>query len=235
VASLAEASTMIAEVDAPALLAEQADLAIRLPLLDKTRLEAFATLSAARREIDAVGGDAAAALLEGERANVLLAMGEESARHLSQRLGVMAMRQALRRYRDRHRSSMLETASAAFAVMTRGAYTGLAAQADGGNEQLVAIMREGGSRAADQLSTGTQYQLYLALRVAGHAEVARERTPLPFVCDDIFETFDDLRAEEAMKLLSGMATKGQVICLTHHRHLCAIAREAAPDARVIEL
>jgi uncharacterized protein YhaN len=235
VASLAEASTMIAEVDAPALLAEQADLAIRLPLLDKTRLEAFATLSAARREIDAVGGDAAAALLEGERANVLLAMGEESARHLSQRLGVMAMRQALRRYRDRHRSSMLEAASAAFAVMTRGAYTGLAAQADGGNEQLVAIMREGGSRAADQLSTGTQYQLYLALRVAGHAEVARERTPLPFVCDDIFETFDDLRAEEAMKLLSGMATKGQVICLTHHRHLCAIAREAAPDARVHEL
>jgi uncharacterized protein YhaN len=162
-------------------------------------------------------------------------MGEEASRHLARRLGVLAMRQALRQYRDQHRSSMLEAASAAFAVMTRGAYTGLRAQADGGAEKLVAIMREGGSREADQLSTGTQYQLYLALRVAGHAEVARERTPLPFVCDDIFETFDDLRAEEAMKLLSGMAEKGQVICLTHHRHLCAIAREVVPGARLLEL
>jgi uncharacterized protein YhaN len=130
---------------------------------------------------------------------------------------------------------MLEAASAAFAIMTRGAYTGLAAQADGGSEKLIALASDGSSREADQLSTGTQYQLYLALRVAGHAEFARERTPLPFVCDDIFETFDDLRAEEAMRLLSGMAAHGQVICLTHHRHLCTIARQAAPGVQVHEL
>jgi uncharacterized protein YhaN len=232
---LAEAEAMLADVDASALTAEQSDLALTLPLLDKQRVESGAALLTARRALDAVGGDAGAARLAGERANLLLEMGEEASRHLARRLGVMAMRQALRRYRDQHRSSMLEAASAAFAVMTREAYTGLRAQADGGTEKLVAIMAEGGSREADQLSTGTQYQLYLALRVAGYAEVARERTPLPFVCDDIFETFDDLRAEEAMKLLSVMAESGQVICLTHHRHLCAIAREVVPGARLLEL
>jgi uncharacterized protein YhaN len=234
-ATMAEAEAMLAGVDAPALKSEQADLAIRSPILNDARLEAYAALTAARREFDAVGGDARAARLAGERANVLLAMGEEASRHLALRLGAAAMRQALRRYRDQHRSSMLQAASAAFAVMTRGAYAGLAAQADGGVEKLIALAGDGGSREADQLSTGTQYQLYLALRVAGYAEFARERPPPPFVCDDIFETFDDLRAEEALRLLSDMAAHGQVICLTHHRHLCAIAREASPSVRVIEL
>ncbi len=233
--SLAEAEAVLAEADAPALTAEQADLALRLPALERARLEAFSALSAARRDLDAVGGDARAARIAGRRANLLLEMGEDAAQHLARRLGVLAMQQALRRYRDQHRSAMLEAASAAFAIMTRGAYTGLRAQADGGTETLVAITAEGGSREAEQLSTGTQHQLYLALRVAGHAEFARERTPLPFVCDDILETFDDLRAEEALRLLAGMAEKGQVICLTHHRHLCAIAQDVAPGARVIEI
>lgn len=49
------------------------------------------------------------------------------------------------------------------------------------------------------------------------------------------ETFDDTRSGAAFALLSQMSTTGQVIYLTHHRHLCDIARATCPDVQLIEL
>ncbi|MCL2384917.1 MAG: hypothetical protein FWC84_03715, partial [Alphaproteobacteria bacterium] len=76
---------------------------------------------------------------------------------------------------------------------------------------------------------------YLALRVAGYHEFARVRPPVPFIADDIMETFDDFRAEEAVRLFADMATIGQVIYFTHHQHIVAIARRICPAARMHEL
>ena len=83
-----------------------------------------------------------------------------------------------------------------------------------------------------ELSKGTRFQLYLALRVAGYHEFARARPPVPFIADDIMETFDDFRAEEAFRLFADMAEVGQVIYLTHHRHLAEIAGRVCPTARL---
>ncbi len=49
------------------------------------------------------------------------------------------------------------------------------------------------------------------------------------------ETFDDFRAEEAFKLLTEMAGVGQVIYLSHHQHLCDIARTVCPEVRGYEV
>ena len=49
------------------------------------------------------------------------------------------------------------------------------------------------------------------------------------------ETFDDFRAEEAFRLFTGMAHYGQVIYVTHHRHLTSIAREVCPNVRIHDL
>ena len=49
------------------------------------------------------------------------------------------------------------------------------------------------------------------------------------------ETFDNFRAEEALRLFAEMGKLGQVIYLTHHRHLAEIAKEVCPEARVHEL
>ena len=49
------------------------------------------------------------------------------------------------------------------------------------------------------------------------------------------ETFDDFRAEEAFRLFAGMAETGQIIYLTHHKHLCEIARKVCPEVQVYEL
>lgn len=197
--------------------------------------ESFAALREARRRLEAVGGDDAVARIEAERANLLNALAEDSRAHLAARFGLIAFETALRRYRDSHRSAMLARASEAFAALSRGAYAGLSAEPDGAQERLVALPAAGGAKLAADLSKGTRFQLYLALRIAGYAELARSRPTVPFIADDIMETFDDGRATAAFTLLGEMSHHGQVIYLTHHRHLCEIAREACPQARVLDL
>ncbi len=76
---------------------------------------------------------------------------------------------------------------------------------------------------------------YLALRFAGYEEFAALRPPVPFIADDIMETFDEPRSEEVFRLLGQMASVGQVIYLTHHRHLCDIARQVVPAAKIHEI
>ena len=58
---------------------------------------------------------------------------------------------------------------------------------------------------------------------------------MPFIADDIMETFDDVRAEETFRLLAAMAGVGQVIYLTHHQHLCDIAQRTVEGVRLHRL
>ncbi len=98
-----------------------------------------------------------------------------------------------------------------------------------------ALGADGGSKEADQLSRGARSELFLELRVAGYHELAKARVPAPFVADDIMETFDHFRAEEALKLFADMGRVGQVIYFTHHLHLAEIAQKVCPEARAHEL
>ena len=185
--------------------------------------------------MEAVGGDGAVARLDQQRQTLLLEMEDGARRHLRQRLGILAVDAALGRYRDTHRSGMLDQASEAFRIMSRNGYSGLAAQPDGASEILVALATDGGSKHADQLSDGARAQLYLALRIAGYHEFARNSGPVPFIADDIMESFDDHRAAEAFGLLAKMSKTGQVIYLTHHAHLRDMASEVCPDVHIHDL
>ena len=120
-------------------------------------------------------------------------------------------------------------------MITRDEYSGLATRPDNDREALIGLPRHGGSKLAVEMSKGTQFQLYLALRLAGYEEFAAARPSVPFVADDIMETFDEPRSEEVLRLFGQMARVGQVIYLTHHRHLCEIAVQVVPDARVHEI
>jgi uncharacterized protein YhaN len=130
---------------------------------------------------------------------------------------------------------MMERASAAFRTISRGDYSGLTSQPDRDREILMALPAAGGSKETDELSRGTRYQLYLALRVAGYHEFAKSRSTLPFIADDIMESFDNFRAEEAFRLLAEMGDAGQVIYLTHHKHLCEIAERVCPSVQIYDL
>lgn len=216
----------------------EGQLALLTPVLedqDRRCHDVYHERSTLQKALDAIGGDSVVAEIEEQRRTILLEIEERAGRYLELRAGITAAEQALKLYRDRHRSGMMTRASEAFKTISRGAYTGVAAQPGKDGEVLIAVSANGGSKAADELSKGARFQLYLALRVAGYHEFVANRAPIPFIADDIMETFDDFRAEEAFRLFTEMAGHGQVIYLTHHQHLTEIAKKVCPGVRLHDL
>jgi uncharacterized protein YhaN len=233
--NITEAEALLEQANRAALDAEHADLAARFTDYDRRAQQLFSEHSKAEDQIAAVGGDESVAKIEEQRKTILLQIEDSARRYISLRAGIAAAEYALRSYRQQHRSSMMANASEAFRTISRNAYTGLASQPQQDKEVLVAIASDGASKIASQLSKGTRFQLYLALRVAGYHEFATQRDPVPFIADDIMETFDDFRAEEALRLFAEMGRVGQVIYMTHHRHLCDIAQKTCPTVRLHSL
>lgn len=179
----------------------------------------------ALRAIEAIGGDSAVTLLDEKIHTKLLEIRNKTDRALALHLGLIAADQALVAYRDRHRSELLSQTSDVFREITNSEFSHLATQPDQANDQLIAIRSDGGSIAVEEMSKGTRFQLYLSLRLAAYRRFCKLRGPLPFIGDDIMETFDDIRTESALRQLNELAKNGQVLYFTHHRHLCVIAKK----------
>jgi len=235
VGTLGEAQALLDGQSGEALDGEEAGLSTHLEEVELRVRRLFAERQAAIDRIAAVGGDDAAARIEEQRRTQLLEIEDKAQHYLRLRVGIAAADRALRAYRDQHRSSMMKQASDAFSVISRGAYRGLGTQPGKEGDILVALSAGGGSKLAADLSKGTRFQLYLALRAAGYREFAKLRPTIPFIADDIMETFDDFRAEETLKVLGDMSRLGQVIYLTHHGHLREIAERTVPGVRLHEL
>ena len=125
-----------------------------------------------RQELSRIGSDDTAARLQEHIANQKIELQERSESVLRQRLGVAAVREALRQYQDTHRSSMMLAASQAFRTLSGGHFIDLDIQPGAKGEVLYAIKSNGQSIQAGQMSKGTRFQLYLALRIAGYREFA---------------------------------------------------------------
>ncbi len=233
--SLEAAMASLADVDLAELQREQAELVTRLEDLDGRSKNLFADKARATDRLTAIGGDDAAARLEANRRTLLLEIEDLALHYLRLRSGSLIAEHGIRAYRDKHRSAMMNRASEAFRLITRDEYTGLAARPEKDREALIGLSRHGGSKLAVEMSKGTQFQLYLALRLAGYEEFATARPSVPFIADDIMETFDEPRSEEVFRLFGQMAQVGQVVYLTHHRHLCEIAAEVVPTVKIHEI
>ena len=130
---------------------------------------------------------------------------------------------------------LLRRIGAAFAELTDGAYTGVSSREDErGTARLTLRLRDFTDEEAevDQLSEGTRDQLFLALRMVAIADQAASGTVVPFVGDDILQSFDDARAAAAFRALLRLSETTQVILLSHHEHLLAVLRDAVPDRAV---
>ncbi len=131
---------------------------------------------------------------------------------------------AIEAYRERHQNPALERAGQAFALVTEGAYQGIAADYDDDKPRLVAVRNDGQRLAVGDLSEGTADQLFLALRTAAIEDYATRATALPFIADDLFVTFDDARTVAGLRLLAELGRTTQVLVFTHHRHVVDAAR-----------
>ncbi|MGE6785582.1 AAA family ATPase [Ensifer adhaerens] len=235
VAESAQAEALLAELDDAKVRLELARLDAALEESDRDVSELHTEMREREKALAAVEGGDTVAELEQKRRTLLLDIEGKALAYLRLRAGVIAAETALRLFRERHRSAMMRRASETFSRISGGEYSGLSAQSDKGQEFLIANAAAGGSKLARDLSKGTRFQLYLALRIAGYHEIAAARESLPFIADDIMETFDDGRAGRAFEQMADMARVGQVIYLTHHEHLCEIAREACPTVTIHRL
>ena len=233
--SLEEAVSALDNTDSHELEREIAEIKAQLEDASGRTNGLYLALGRADDAIDAVGGDNAVARLQEQRRTLLLEIEEGALAYLRTQLGIEAAERALSAYRDEHRSSMMKSASEAFRTISRGTYSRLDTQLTDKGEVLLGIGTSGGAKIASEMSKGARFQLYLALRIAGYFEFVDQHGPVPFVADDILETFDDFRAEEAFRLFTEMAGVGQVIYLSHHRHLCEIARAVCPNVTIHEL
>lgn len=233
--SVVQAHSILDGVQIDGLTRDKAEIEQRLQALDEIMRGQLVRQTRAADKLDAIGGDSAVARIDVERRTVLLAIEDKAVRYLELKLGVMSAGMALRAYRESHRSAMMARASDAFALITRCQYSGLTTQSVKGSDVLIALQSDGQSKLADALSKGARFQLYLALRLAGYYEFAQLRPSVPFVADDIMETFDHIRSEEVFRLFGEMAIAGQVIYLTHHQHLCEIAKAVVPSVAIHQL
>ena len=123
-----------------------------------------------------------------------------------------------------------------FAQLTCGAHTRVTTELDdSGKAGFGFVQRDFPElrQSIDQLSEGTRDQFFLALRVAAIETHLATAPPLPFIGDDILQTFDDDRALAALRVLSELSQRTQVIVLTHHRHLLDVAARL-PEGTVFQ-
>ncbi len=120
--------------------------------------------------------------------------------------------------------SALERTSLAFSAVTGGDYA-LESHDGPAGEQLYAVERAfpRERKALTDLSEGTRDQLYLALRMEALGGHCKSAMAMPFIADDILQTFDDARAEAALRALCDLSEELQVVVMTHHPHLTSVA------------
>lgn len=118
-----------------------------------------------------------------------------------------------------------EQAGEVFRRVTRGKYSSLSFDPE---TLAVDLLHEGRLIPKDSLSTGTQEQLYLAIRIALSQLISGERKP-PFFFDDSLLNFDEGRKKEALEVLKEMATEHQIFLFTIDRSLKNV------DAHVVEI
>lgn len=207
----------------------ESELASRQADLDQAvtdREHCAIQLRDARQSLAEIGDDDTLTLLRESRLSVWQRLKDATQEALAVRVGIGVAREGIRQWRSEHRSEMLSNATDVFVSLTNGRFTDLMTEPSGdGEERLLARSATGAIKGADQLSKGTQYQLYLSLRVAAYRQWCQHHPPPPFIADDVLETFDDERTASTFRAFSDMAQHGQIIYLTHHRHVIDIAQE----------
>ena len=194
-------------------------------------------LGETRKDLEAFRGDDQAARLAAAREEALAAVRDTAERYTRVRSAEILLRWALERFRKEHQGPMLRRAGELFRTLTGGSFASLQVGFDSRDRlRLDAVRPDGEVVQMGGLSSGSEDQLYLALRVAAIGEYVQRAPALPFIADDLFLNFDEERAAAGFRVLGELARRTQVLFFTHHEHLVAIAADVLGEAaRVIRL
>ena len=212
----ARAGETTAEADATLIATIDANHTERTPSIEAAREANIAAASALEQA--GIGLAAAEAAQRREAAQAMLSRTAEEALVLHATHALLQA--ALDRQATGADQPLLNRIGTVFRIITGGAQAGVKIEDTKDGQTMVALEADGTTRKTlDQLSEGTSDQLYLALRIAALEDYAAAASPLPFVADDVLQTFDDPRSIATLQALVGLSHQVQVIALTHHAHL----------------
>lgn len=149
------------------------------------------------------------------------------------RLAQQLLAGTLKEYERTKGPEVLRHASEVFASITEGRYQRV--RANDNHTQLRIFQEDDHPLDVQQLSRGTQEQLYLSVRL-GLARVLGERTVrLPLIMDDVLVNADPERASGLAQALAEVSKEHQVIYLTCHPLHTQILQAAQPGAQVLKM
>jgi uncharacterized protein YhaN len=214
----------LARIETASAALRQANEAAQQAAEDASRLRQSMEQAAGRTEVNAAAADQQAAI-----ASLSRTLDEALLYHTASVL----LARALDAVEQSGGSEMLRKLSGIFQTLTNGVYSNVASDPDdAGKAELVMIQRDfpHERQRIHQLSEGTRDQLFLALRVAAIEDHLSTAEPLPFIGDDILQTFDPDRALAALRVLTELSQHTQVIVLTHHPHILELTSRLPPGS-----
>jgi len=188
-----------------------------------------AELATAEATLTAIGGSDAAAQAEGQRQEALSKMADAAERYVKVFTATRLLRWSIDRYRQEKQGPMLAKASAIFKELTQGSFERLVVDFEKQPMVLEGRRPDGKHVGISGMSDGTRDQLYLALRLAALEIRLEQASKLPFIADDLFINYDDARSAAGLRAMASLAKQTQVIFLTHHHHMEALARDTLGD------
>ncbi|PXW22302.1 YhaN family protein [Paraburkholderia caballeronis] len=220
----------IAAANLPEIATEIAALSGDLKTVVERQGALSAELATAESTLTAIGGSDAAAQAEGQRQEALSKMADAAERYVKVFTAARLLRWSIDRYRQDKQGPMLAKASAIFAELTQGSFERLVVDFDKQPMVLEGRRPDGKHVGISGMSDGTRDQLFLALRLAALEIRLEQASKLPFIADDLFINYDDARSAAGLRALASLAKQTQVIFLTHHHHIEALARDTLGDA-----
>lgn len=186
-------------------------------------------LAAVRESMERLAGEYALLVQEKERmegadAQLVAEIDVESARQelaaVVRNWAVLAvarrlMDAAVESYETQRQPAVMREASETLHLITGGRWARIVARV----AELATIDVEdarGARRSTEELSYGTQQQLYLAVRCGLVREYAKRGEPLPVILDDVLVNFDPERAAATAVALSDLSDSCQVLVFTCH-------------------
>ncbi|MCD2453671.1 AAA family ATPase [Methylicorpusculum oleiharenae] len=217
-----------AEIDAANLVQLAAELTrINDEIADAVQQQT--TLSADRANalgvLSEIGGSDAATQAEAQRQEALAQMSDVAERYVKVFTAGRLLRWSIDRYREEKQGPLLQRAGAIFSTLTSGSFTKLILDFEREPMVLEGLRSDGTLVGISGMSDGTRDQLYLALRLAALEMHLEQAMPLPFIADDLFINYDDVRSKAGFEALKALSEQTQVIFLSHHDHLIPLVQE----------
>jgi uncharacterized protein YhaN len=201
--------------------------------LEPRRIELAQTKGREQKELELMDGSDRAAQVADQAQAELATIRADAERYVQVKLAGRILRDQIERYRRENQGPLIKRASEHFSSLTLGSFDSLVTDFNDKDEPVLVGVRRGGEKVfVEGMSSGTRDQLYLALRLASLERYIDSAESMPFIVDDILVDFDDNRSEAALREMSDLSKKGQVILFTHHARVVEQAQAILSDELV---